>query len=263
MKGHTGVRIAESVEASLEDLLGEGWRRIIFCCTTDGASNVRASARLLGEERPCLQHHLQLFLKWFCTTIPPLASAISACNYLARFTGISSKFREAVGRIAAGVVTRWNSYIASAEAVVKAQTKINAYTTDATADASVTQSMTAQTALLNLYGYTVLQDMTTLLKSLMDITIDEEGELYVTSSAVIPRLRAAKTYTDNVFREASGQRVPNSAIRLMMPDMVKSWQATFDSLWNRYLQKFMDDEILQAPFWLTFVLLRKLTTSRC
>ena len=30
MKGHTGVRIAESVAASLEDLLGEGWRRIIF-----------------------------------------------------------------------------------------------------------------------------------------------------------------------------------------------------------------------------------------
>ena len=194
MKGHTGVRIAESVVASLDDLVGVDGN------VTSSAAPLMvpatyepgASARLLGEERPCLRHDLHLFLTWFCTRIPPLA-----CNYLARFTGISSKFREAVRNIPAGVVTRWNSY-----------------------------SHARRRSLLNVYGYNVLQDMITIVNG----HHHWRGRRTVCDVAVIPWLRAAKKYMENVFRVANGQLVLNSGIRLVIPDNVKSWQPVFDSL---------------------------------
>ena len=191
---------------------------------------MKSAARQLAVERPCLQHHLQLFLKWFCITNRALASAISACNYLAKLSAISSKFREAVGKIPAGVVTRWNSDFVHSSSF----------------GASVTVSMAAQTDLLNSYGYKVLQDMVTLLKPLMQITIDEEGELYITASAVIPRLLYAKKYTDNVFDMANGGSRPAEFSQLLMPELVKEWRPCFDELWAKYIKKFIDDPLLKV-----------------
>lgn len=114
------------------------------------------------------------------------------------------QFREGVGKIPTGVVTRWNSYIASAEAVLGLSDKIRNFVTSSTPDSSVTEAMASQTMFLNSYGYSALQDMVTLLKPLMQITVDEEAELYITRSSVIPRLRLAKEYIDTVFEVANG-----------------------------------------------------------
>ena len=144
------------------------------------------------------------------------------------------------------MVTRWNSYIASAEAVLRLKSKISDFVHSSSVGASVTASMAAQTDLLNSYGYKVLQDMVTLLKPLMQITIDEEGKLYITASAVIPRLQYAKKYTDNVFDMANGGSRPAEFSQLLMPQLVKEWRPCFDELWAKYIKKFIDDPLLKV-----------------
>ncbi len=82
--------------------------------------------------------------------------------------------------------------ITTAHAVYIARNKINDCVDSARCDTDLPALLRLRVRYFNDCGYRVLHDMIVVLKPLMDITIDEEGNLYITSSAVVPRLVAAK-----------------------------------------------------------------------
>lgn len=240
VEGHTAQRIVETVSAVLADVLGSSWRQKIHCSVTDGAKNVTLASRQIGVSRACVQHGLQLFLKYMCATQRDVASAIASCNYLAKLTGVSQKFRAAVGRIPPGVPTRWNSFIVCAAAVYNKRTLIQEYVDDVSTDRTVAALLEPHVAHLRRGGWHVLYHLVVFLKPLMDITIDEEGELYITSSMVVPRLCAAKDQMDTMLeRCAAGVR--DDVIK--NPDIIKGWAVLVNKLWDTYLAGFCSDEL--------------------
>lgn len=240
--GHTAARIVETVSSVLHALLGDDWKAKMHCVVTDGASNVTAASVQIGESRRCLQHGLQLVLKHFCTTQRDVASAMACCNYLAKLSGLSQKFQSHVGTIPAGVATRWNSYIKAAYEVYQRADKIRNYANSPHCKGESKEAILARLKFLDEKdGYVVLHDLIVLLKPLMDITIDEEAELYITSSAVIPRLCAAKQRIDEIFGNAA--RGDNCGGQILNMDRVKQWKDLVNDLWAEYLDGFVNDEV--------------------
>ena len=140
-EGHTALRIYESVSSELQKVIGDRWKSKLYCAVTDGASNVSAASQMLALSRRCVQHSLQLVLKHFCASQAKVATALACCNYFARLSKISQKFRAAVGCIPAGVITRWNSYMDTAMAVYRAKAKLNDYVDSALGDGEIASQL--------------------------------------------------------------------------------------------------------------------------
>ena len=73
------------------------------------------------------------------------------------------------------------------------------------------------------------------------MTIDEEGEYYVTSSVIVPRLVTAKRRIDQLISNAIDGRRSNGQI--IDPQLVKTWKLPFEELWNGYLEEFVHDPL--------------------
>eukprot|EP00171_Calliarthron_tuberculosum_P001259 IDg1259t1 len=241
-EGHTSERLYNCVSDNLHQVMGADWRSKLGCSVTDGAANVSKASQKLGSSRRCFQHSLQLMLKYFCATQEKIASAMACCNYLAKFSKISQKFRSCVGNIPAGVHTRWNSYLNSALAVYNARVKLTEYvnSADCTGDAAV--NLRTRVDYLAKSGFRLLHDLVVVLQPLMNLTIDEEGDKYITSSVVLPRLIAAHRKIGQIFRNAG--RNDNSCSAIIDCEVVKAWELKFYSLWNTYLEGFLHDELL-------------------
>jgi hypothetical protein len=241
-EGHTIERILDAVVAVLVDVLGDDWKKKVHCSVTDGAKSVTGASRQLGVSRRCFQHGLQLFSKHFCATQRDVASAMASCNYLAKLSGLSHKFRSAVGAIPAGVGTRWNSYIMTARAVLLMRNELTNYTFAVNTDRAVADLLKPHvTHLLMMSGFNLLHDMVQLLAPLTDITINEAGELYITSSSVIPQLVDAKQRIDTIL--AACARGDNLKGAIAQPAKVAAWAALVAKLWDTYLAGFVDDDL--------------------
>lgn len=241
-QGHTAERIVAKINEVMTSALGDDWRSKVHCAVTDGAKNVTAASMQVGLSRRCLQHGLQLLLKYFCATQRDIASAMACCNYLAKLSGLSQKFATHVGRIPAGVVTRWNSFIRSAFAVYQAADQIRSYVNSRHCYGKAEAALRARLRFLDeKRGFQVLHDMIVVLKPLMDITIDEEGELYITASAVVPRLTTAKQRIDLII--ANAERGDDSNGLILNTDRVKGWKPLFNDLWDKYLDEFCFDDV--------------------
>lgn len=242
VEGHSASRIYSCVSDTLKSFVGPRWKDALYCFVTDGASNVTSASQQLGKSRRCLQHSLQLLLKHFCIIQSEVSTAMACCNYLARLTKVSQKVRSAVGNIPAGVCTRWNSYLNSAMVVYNARAKFDEYVNSASCSSSIAPVLRCRIEFLAQKGYRILHDMVKFLKPLMDITIDEEGELYITSSLVIPRLLTAKRKMVTILNAAKNGCRSNGCI--IDPDLVASWEPLFNDLWNSYLDGFIHDDML-------------------
>lgn len=240
-EGHSSSRIYDNVSSVLHKFLGSDWKEKHSCSVTDGARNVTSASQQLGSSRRCLQHSLQLVLKHFCISQSDVATAMACCNYLARLTKISQKVQQKIGRIPTGVCTRWNSYLDSAIAVYNSRTEIGNYVNDPSCTSDVAPVLRSRADFLALKGYRILHDLVAVLKPLMDITIDEEGEFYITSSAVVPRLISARRKISCLLVAAKdGSRRGNQIID---PELVASWEPLFYELWDNYLEGFLHDEL--------------------
>lgn len=240
-EGHTGLRIFEAVRSILLQRIGQEWATSLQCSVTDGASNVTSASKMLGSSRRCLQHSVQLFIKYFCSGSKRIASSLACCNYLAKTTKTSQKLRAAIGNIPAGVVTRWNSYLMSAVAVYDARMKLNEYVSSVRCASDVAKMLQPRLDYLNKGGFRVLHDVSVVLKPLADLTIDEEGELYVSSSTVIPRLIAARAHMTTVIDNAL--KNDRSGHKIIDPKIVGTWKEQVHELWDMYLESFLDDEL--------------------
>lgn len=90
-------------------------------------------------------------------------------------------------------------------------------------------------------GFDILHDVCVLLASLVAIRIDEEGERYITISAVVPRLLSAKAKIDTMFillKKGEGNE-----FGFRNRQQVMSWRVLFDRLWAAYMQPFYMDEV--------------------
>lgn len=241
-EGHTARRIFECISSSLQKVMGPEWKSKVSCSVTDGASNVTAASRLIGNSRRCLQHSLQLLLKHFCTSQKEVSTAMACCNYFARLSKISQQFRDKVGLIACGVPTRWNSYLDSAFQVYQARSKIDSYVNSSTCAPSLASALRARVDLLSNGGYRVLHDLVVFLKPLMDLTIDEEGEKYITSSVIVPRLLVAKRKIGSFISSATRGDTADGAF--IDSHTVGSWETIFYNLWDSYVDGFLHDELL-------------------
>ena len=210
--------------------------------------------RLCGaNSRRCLQHGLQLFLKYFCTTIQVVATATAACNYLAKFSKLSRKFRAATGPIPPGTPTRWNSYVVCAQKVLDKFDAILSLYESGELTAKCKSTMEPHiVALKDANGLEALQDTITILSPLIDITIEEEGENYITSSAALSKLAQAKTILDDYITFAQRSSTLTLQGRLKNPAQIVSWVPTIRRLWDVYLAPFMQDELFQV--YLTLVI---------
>jgi hypothetical protein len=223
--GSTAPRIAAAVETSLAsyDIKKTDYN----CGVTDGAANVIAASKLLGESRKCFQHRLQLFLKYVAASIAAVADAVAVCNYLAKLSKLSTVFALAVdGVIDAGVVTRWNSILRAAQKVCEKKDKIRAYVEHA--DSKVSAKLKGHMDHLNTEGFLVLKDFYTFISPLMRLCTDLEGELHVTASLVVPALLAAR---DTMFKE------------LRSRNHLASWVPTVEKAYSVYLKVFESDEV--------------------
>ena len=227
------------MQKELQELLGDQWKDSVYCVVTDGAKNVTKASKSIGVSRRCLQHCLQLMLKWFILSIPEVATAVAAANYLAKLSGLSQKFRGQVGRIRTATPTRWNSYLVAANDVVLHKSKIIRYYESLSPAESA--KMSPHMTVLRHKGFDMLHDLCSLLAPLMALAIDEEGEKYITSSSAIPRLIEAKKGIDTVMAEAEADRTGNGLI--IRPKVVNGWKSTVDSLWNVYVADFLEDPI--------------------
>lgn len=241
IEGHTIERIVDSVTAILIDVLGDDWKSKVNCIVTDGAKNVTGASRRLGESRRCFQHGLQLFLKHFCATQRDVATAMASCNYLAKLCGLSQKFRSAVGTIPAGVVTRWNSFIKTARVVLSKRNELANYAFGANIDRKLAELLKPHVTQLHFSGFNLLHDMLQLLAPLTDITTNEEAELYITSSSVIPQLIAAKKRMDTILAaSATGDSLSGA---ICNPAKVASWKDLVTLLWDTYVAEFVTDDL--------------------
>jgi hypothetical protein len=241
IEGQTIERIVDSVTAILIDVLGDNWKSKLNCSVTDGAKNVTGASRKLGESRRCFQHGLQLFLKHFCATQRDVATAMASCNYLAKLCGLSQKFRSAVGTIPAGVVTRWSSFIKTTRVVLSKRNELTNYAFGATTDRKVAELLKPHVTHLLLSGFNLLHDMVQLLAPLTDITVNEEDELYITSSSVIPQLVEAKKRIDTILTaSAAGDNLKGA---ICNPAKVASWEGLVTLLWNTHLAGFLTDDL--------------------
>jgi hypothetical protein len=142
-EGHTGARIGQVVRAALAKVLvctEEEVKKTVFCGVTDGAGNVRAACvALVGRKRArrCLQHGLQLVLKYLCGGNRRIASALAACGYMSRLSKVSTAFSGLLGayhvppvpskKLPGGIATRWGYYVKCAEEVYAAMSGIVAW----------------------------------------------------------------------------------------------------------------------------------------
>ena len=83
-----------------------------------------------------------------------------------------------------------------------------------------------------------LHDIYVLLSGMMKITIDEEGERYITSSAIIPRMTTAVNNITTMFNTAGNI----AETKFLVPSDVGSWRSTFDLLVARYIEPFFTDK---------------------
>jgi hypothetical protein len=219
----------------LFDVPADELQNVLGFVVTDGGSNVSKAARLLGGARSCFQHAMHNFLKFFTSTIREIAVAMSAANYMARYSKLSQHFAASVGSIDAGVRTRWFSFIRCAKTVYDRRKQLAAYSIN---DERQTVKFDVQYAVLASGGFKTLHDFVVLLQPLMRIMIDEEAEKYITSSAIVPRLLHEKANVDGMFTTARqvGQQL------FLQPSNVQRWQLTFDKLFDAYLQPFTTDE---------------------
>lgn len=237
---HSGEHIAQVMRAELTNVLGANGVARLWSAVIDGGSNVtKASRLLLGaiKSRHCVQHALQTVLKYMVATIRPIALAIGAANYMAMRSKTSQHFAQMVGRFATGTKTRWNSFIRLGEQIYNARVKLAAYSQNADCESA---KFDVQYGVLHNGGFKTLHDFCLLIAPLMRITIDEEGERYITSSTVIPRLHSAVSQIDSLFA-LNAQNEP--AANFQLPRAVASWQNHFHRLTTTYLRPFFDDAV--------------------
>jgi hypothetical protein len=247
---HTGERIHDVLTAEINGLLGlqagaDGanvdYQQLFYSAIVDGGSNVGKAARLLvgaTATRRCVMHALQTVLKYSIATIKPIAEAISAANYMASRSKTSQHFAQLVGKWSTGTKTRWNSYLRLASKIYEARTKLAAYSQNEERESA---KFDVQFNVLHTGGFRVLNDVCSLLMPLMEITIDEEGERYITSSSVIPRLSSAIADMESKF---GANRLDPPAAGFLRPQLVRLWEAPIMALLNTYLKPFYEDELL-------------------
>jgi len=235
----------EEVSSEL-DILIPNWRQKIAYGKTDGSKNVRNACKLLCDSRECLQHNFQLYLEHFCTSIPVIASAMSACNYIARLSKTSQYLFSIAGRIPPGSSTRWNSHIECCNKVLNRKEQIEVFRNSPTVAAKTKKTLEPHFIVLRTDGFSAIHDMVLLLSSLMAITIDEEGEQYVTLSYIIPRLSAAREDLLEKFGKAQLADNLDNGMRFENCGAVASWQETHEYLWTIYLEPFLSDDAMQC-----------------
>lgn len=237
---HTGERIAQSLRAELDNVLGVNAVDRVWSAVIDGGSNVMKASRLLlgaKKSRRCSQHALQTVLKYMVATIRPVAVAIGAANYMASRSKTSQHFAQLVGRFSTATKTRWNSFVRLAEQIYGARVKLAQYYQNDDRDSN---KFDEQYNVLHNDGFKTLHDFCLLIAPLMRITIDEEGERYITSSSVIPRLHSAIEHINGLFVR-NAQDLP--AAGFQRPLEVRRWRNTFDRLSATYLRPFFEDEM--------------------
>lgn len=181
---------------------------------------------------------IQFFIKDCFAGSIKIASSLACCNYLAKATKTSQKLRTVIGNIPVGVITRWNSYLLSAVAVYNARTNINEYVNSVRCASDMASMVKPRVAYLNNGGFCFLHNVSVSLQTLVDLTIDEEGEISVTSSTVVPRLIAAReNMTSNSVK---GYR--NEA-RIIDPTSVATRKVQMHELWDTYQSSFLNDEL--------------------
>jgi hAT family C-terminal dimerisation region len=74
----------------------------------------------------------------------------------------------------------------------------------------------------------------------VDLLLGEEGEYYITSSPVVPRLVAEKKRIEDIMTQAANGDTSSGITR---PALVAGWKTNFDRLWQRYVSAFIEDEI--------------------
>jgi hypothetical protein len=237
---HTGEHIAQVLRAELTNVLGGNGVDQLWSAVIDGGSNVTKASRLLlgaNKSRRCAQHALQTVLKYMVATIRPIAVAISAANYMALRSKTSQHFAQMVGRFATGTKTRWNSFIRLGEQIYNARVKLSEYNHN---DDRESAKFDEQYNVLHNGGFKTLHDFCVLMAPLMSITIDEEGERYITSSSIIPRIHSATDKIDGLFA-LNLQAVPAGVFQ--QPREVARWQNHFNRLIATYLKPFLEDEV--------------------
>ena len=250
---HTGERIYDVLTTEIKMLAGDDpiaeidFKRF-STVVVDGGSNVGKAARMLvGKEgsRRCVSHALQLVLKYATGTIKEIAEAVSASNYMASRSKISQHFAGQVGRFSTGTKTRWNSYLRLADQIYKARKSLALYSQN---DDRESAKFDVQFDVLARGGFAVLHDVCKLLMPLMAIAIEEEGERYITSSFVIPRLNSALDAIKAMFTLNKLQPPPppgpGPAQGFVNPAVVRRWEAPMTALFDAYLKPFFGDELL-------------------
>ena len=246
---HTSQRIYDCIHKELAKVFRveetEVHQHLGFA-VTDGAPNVtNAAIRLVGPgARRCFQHALQLVLKYFCLLNTDVKMALAAANYMAKLSKSSQVFAHHLGaaderpfKIPAGVPTRWNYYLICARAVVLKQNQI--LTWSALQHDGVSDAFRSALRILTSDGFACLTELCNLLEPLCDMTIDLEGEFYISISAVVPRLLENLARIEKEFSDAL-QAEPGRRRRM------QGWKHIFDGLVTRHLSAFLDDNVCLA-----------------
>lgn len=207
-----------------------GWSTECDCC--------KSYARYVPPL--CDAHNIQLFLKYFLPGSKKISSALAYCNYFARKAKTSTKLRKFTGSISMGLVTRRNSYLMSALAVYNVHGRLNEYVGAPGNKGDIAAMLQPRLDHLNRGGFRVLHDICALVKPLGDITIDEEAELYITSTTIIPRLLAAKKHMDKIIENAL--KGDSSKHNVIDTRTVGAWKEAMIHLWDTYLAIFLDDQ---------------------
>jgi hypothetical protein len=262
--GHTAAVLRAEIESLLHAELGENWRDVSRSLVVDGGANIKKAAAdiNLGDHgaRVCVQHNLQSFLRRFIAEDRAISSVLATSNYLSKVTKLSGKVQAALGSLTTGVVTRWNSYLECARSVIKARDKIDAFWSDdnlALLPAALARAMaTHRENMQRNAGFQILICLTCLLGPAMEVTISEEGDKYVTASAVLPKLAAARSHMMKIFRAAREASDSTVTIRFDGQDLSRArlldWRHKIDVLWRMYIQPFFDHKLLVAATSLDF-----------
>lgn len=94
---------------------------------------------------------------------------------------------------------------------------------------------------LNNGGFRVLHDLCILLKPSADLTIDEEGELYIASTTVVPRLIAAEEHMSSIIDKTLKGNWSN--MQIIDTRTLSTCKEVMNDLWKVYLAEYLHDEL--------------------
>jgi hypothetical protein len=178
----------------------------VICTTTDGGTNVvKAMCDSFGPERHirCMCHNLNIFVRKSINIFELLVNAIKKIKVIVKFFKLSSKSMDELKRfqtdaeekrvlvLIQSVETRWNSEFICARRFLRLKSYVKRVLQKRVEECRSREQQEKIPSVPSEEEFTILEDFVQMFEPFLTATEILSGDLYITSSLVIPVMRSS------------------------------------------------------------------------